>query len=461
MIIFLTLCYVGLLLLLVKLNVIRFTLWWKLSPAVWMLILLIVLFIPMQWGAPSGGVILVNYVVEIIPNVSGEVVDVPVAPLTVLNKGDILFTIDPTTYEAEVERLKSSLAEAKTNVERLDASAAAASARVKKSEEQVDVLGSEREAAKAQVEAAGAAVAEAEASKNTIATEVDDRRRQLDIASRELARQEELFKQDAAALADVDRAKASVTSLEGGLNNALARSEAAQKTIDQREAERAAAEAAEKTIELRIRQTVEADVPLAKALELDAQLAANSRIGDVHTSVLQLQAQLKAAQYNLDQTIVRAPARGFVIGLTLRPGQRVANLPLRSWMAFVNLDQTRLVANIGQFALRHVEVGQPAEITFKVRPGETFPAVVDGIARLNNAGQVEATGQVPDLAPSMSSPAPIGVILKLDADSIDVSKLPGGALGSAAIYTDTMAPTHVIRKVMIRMDAWTNYIIPW
>ena len=39
-------------------------------------------------------------------------------------------------------------------------------------------------------------------------------------------------------------------------------------------------------------------------------------------------------------------------------------------------------------------------------------------------------------------------------------KLAGGAKGFAAIYTESMQTTHVIRKVMIRMDAWTNYVLP-
>jgi hypothetical protein len=48
MIIFLTLCYVGVLFLLVKVNIIKLNLWWKLSPLVWVLVLLIAFFIPMQ-----------------------------------------------------------------------------------------------------------------------------------------------------------------------------------------------------------------------------------------------------------------------------------------------------------------------------------------------------------------------------------------------------------------------------
>jgi multidrug resistance efflux pump len=215
MIVFLTLCYVGILFLLIKLNLVRLNLWWKLSPVVWMIFLLVALFIPMQWGAPSGGVVQVNYVVEVVPNVSGEVVNVPVDPLKVLQPGDVLFEIDRTTFEAEVQRLESALAEAKTNVKRLEATAAATSAAVKRTEEQVDVLKSEQSSAAAQVEAAVAAVAEAEASRDATSTELVDRRRQLKFAQSDLARIEALVLQDAATPSDVDRAKVNVTSLEG------------------------------------------------------------------------------------------------------------------------------------------------------------------------------------------------------------------------------------------------------
>ena len=82
MIVFLTLVYVAVLALLLKLRLIRLNLWWKISPLVWMVVLLVVLFIPMQWGAPTGTVQVYQYFVEVIPEVSGKVAEVPVKPLT-------------------------------------------------------------------------------------------------------------------------------------------------------------------------------------------------------------------------------------------------------------------------------------------------------------------------------------------------------------------------------------------
>jgi len=76
MIAFLTLCYVALLLLLVKMGVIRLTLGWKLSPVLWFLFLTVALVIPMQWGAPTGNVTMYQFVVQVTPNVAGTVTEV-------------------------------------------------------------------------------------------------------------------------------------------------------------------------------------------------------------------------------------------------------------------------------------------------------------------------------------------------------------------------------------------------
>ena len=109
MISFLTLCYVALLAVLVKLKILPNSIATWLSTVGLMLLLLIVLFIPMQWGAPAGPVRAVTYTVQIIPNVAGPVQEVPVVPNTPLKKGDVLFTIDPVTYQAAVDGTQAQL----------------------------------------------------------------------------------------------------------------------------------------------------------------------------------------------------------------------------------------------------------------------------------------------------------------------------------------------------------------
>lgn len=72
--------YLVILFILVKTKVVPFSLFWKCSPLIVLLLLMFGLFIPMGWGAPQGAALVVRNSVQIVPNVAGEVTDVPVEP---------------------------------------------------------------------------------------------------------------------------------------------------------------------------------------------------------------------------------------------------------------------------------------------------------------------------------------------------------------------------------------------
>jgi multidrug resistance efflux pump len=53
-----------------------------------------------------------QYVIPIVPNVAGQVVEVPIEGSQVLKEGDVLFKIDPTPYQFKVDQLKASIDQA-------------------------------------------------------------------------------------------------------------------------------------------------------------------------------------------------------------------------------------------------------------------------------------------------------------------------------------------------------------
>jgi multidrug resistance efflux pump len=67
------------------------------------------LFIPMGWSAPLGPAAVIRNSVQVIPSVAGEVIDVPVGANTPVKEGDVLFRIDPTTYQAQVHAMEAQL----------------------------------------------------------------------------------------------------------------------------------------------------------------------------------------------------------------------------------------------------------------------------------------------------------------------------------------------------------------
>jgi multidrug resistance efflux pump len=101
--------YLVLLFILVKMKIVPFNLFWKISPLIVLLLLMFGLFIPMGWGAPQGPALVVRNSVSIVPNVAGEVTEVPVEANKPLKAGDVLFKIDPVPYQAQVDAIGAQL----------------------------------------------------------------------------------------------------------------------------------------------------------------------------------------------------------------------------------------------------------------------------------------------------------------------------------------------------------------
>ena len=101
--------YLVLLFILVKMKIVPFNLFWKVSPLIVLLLLMFGLFIPMGWGAPQGPALVVRNSVAIVPDVAGEVIDVPVQANQPLKAGDVLFKIDPTPYQSQLDALAAQL----------------------------------------------------------------------------------------------------------------------------------------------------------------------------------------------------------------------------------------------------------------------------------------------------------------------------------------------------------------
>ena len=109
MILFLTLCYVAVLVILIKLKIVPSNTFTKSSPVLFSLLLMVLIFLPMGFFAPSGDAIVLKHSIQIVPNVSGIVTEVSVEPYTPVKKGDLLFRIYKRPYQAAVDALQAQL----------------------------------------------------------------------------------------------------------------------------------------------------------------------------------------------------------------------------------------------------------------------------------------------------------------------------------------------------------------
>jgi RND family efflux transporter MFP subunit len=298
---------------LVKFRLVPWNTFWKVSPAIVLVALLFGLFIPMGWGAPQGSAVVLRNSVAIVPDVAGEVVEVPVRPNTPIKAGDVLFRIDPTPFQSQVDALAA----------------------------------------------------------------------QLRLEQTRLDETSQLARANAGRVFDVEQRQASVD---------------------------------------------------------------------------QLKAQLAGAQWNLDKTVVRAPADGYVTNLALRKGARVGNLPLSPVMAFIDTSETFVGVEINQIDTRYIAPGQPVEVALKFLPGRIYSGKVVSVLQALSTGQVQTSGSAATTLPLQ--PAPFAVRVKLDDDRF-AATLPAGSVGDAAIFTEHVQAAHIIRKVLLRQVAILNYVVPF
>jgi multidrug resistance efflux pump len=203
-------------------------------------------------------------------------------------------------------------------------------------------------------------------------------------------------------------------------------------------------------------QGSEAALSSAQAESDRAALEAGAAIEGVNTDVARLQAELATAEFNLAETIVRAPTNGTVLQLFLREGMMAVPLPLRPVMVFRHDEPPQLWASFLQNSAQRVEEGSEAEVILPAVPGRFFKAKVDAVAAVVPEGQLQASGTL--VSPeSIKSEGRVMVRVKFEEDVSPFHIVPG-TTGNVAIYSHHMHHLGVMRKVLLRMKSWMNFV---
>ena len=211
-------------------------------------------------------------------------------------------------------------------------------------------------------------------------------------------------------------------------------------------------------------QETRAEIELKRSQKLVKQSAAAQKevdrwIADLNgarAAIRSLEAQLRRADWELAETEVRAPHSGEVFNLQLRPGTYVTSTPVAAAMTFIS-DELRLVlASFSQSAGRRMQVGDEAEVVFAHVPGHVFTGKVAYLPKATGTAQLSPTGQIPVFSGEPSYGRYPAVIALDDPDAGE--RIPQGAGGTVAVYTQSGKPVHIISKVVMRMQAWLTYL---
>jgi multidrug resistance efflux pump len=181
------------------------------------------------------------------------------------------------------------------------------------------------------------------------------------------------------------------------------------------------------------------------------------KVNGEFAQVAQIRAQLENARWELEQTVTVSPCDCHVINLQLRPGAFVAGMPFNAVMTLVEAEG-QVVALFNQNELHQIQPGDEAEVTLKTRPGSVVKAKVDSIIWAQGQGQLPQSGTLPMTGVLNAPPGRFAV--KFDIDPKDKELLvAAGAAGDAAIYTQRLHAIHIIRKVILRVGSYVNYLI--
>ncbi len=210
-------------------------------------------------------------------------------------------------------------------------------------------------------------------------------------------------------------------------------------------------------------QLMSAELDLKRAKELVKRNAGRKRDVDLASAAVDnLKAQLANAQYNLDETIVRAPSKGYVTQVSLRPGTRAVSLPLRPSMVFVQNERYYMTGWYRQNSTLRLTVGSEAEVAFDSIPGTVFTGKVAKVMLVLAEGQIQASGNLIS-ANQSKYPGRVPVIIDITDERFGeyASQIPGGAFAQTAIYTEHFHHVAIMRKILLRMASWMNYLFPF
>jgi membrane fusion protein, multidrug efflux system len=282
--------------------------------------------------------------------ISGYVIRVNVNDNQWVNKGDVLVEIDPSDYQVALAQAQASLANAEATARSLNITVPITSVN---SASQLQFTASGIEDARAAVSAAEKQLAAAHqqveaAQANDVKAQDDLRRYKLLVDKREVSPQ--VYDQ---ALAAAKGSTANVAAAQAGESAAEQFIQQAQSRLAQATANHAYA------------QTGPQQVSSTKA-----------RVQAAIADIQQKRALVQQAELNLQYTKIIAPVGGeinktVVVGLNVEPGQQL--------LTIVPLDEVWVTANFKETQLRHMQVGQKADIHVD-SSGRTLHAHVDSIA---------------------------------------------------------------------------------
>jgi multidrug resistance efflux pump len=336
-------------------------------------------------------------VVKIAPRVSGYLVQVAVKDNQFVRKGELLFQIDPSSYQLTVDQARVALDQAREDVQALEAELRAAEATVKQRNAAVTSAESKTEEAQAGVASADAAVQEAQAGVDSAGAMIAQVKAQLEEAEREAARAKRLADSKAGSVETAQAKAAAVDAYQAQLDSANAGLKQAQATLDKAKADRNEAGAKLETAQNGLAEA-QAAVVTAVA-DRDKAQANLGEPGDANVRIRSAKVQLEQAELDLSWTSIYAPADGYVTNMDLLTSTFVS--PGTPFALFVDGSSFRVDGYFQETKLKHIRPGDRAIITLMGHHKRDLEGEVESIGYAINPPNLADTEGPENLIPTI------------------------------------------------------------
>lgn len=292
--------------------------------------------------------------IEIAPEVEGRLMQLPVHDNAFVHKDDLLFEIDPRSYQyaldaalSDQEALDQQIIDQRRHI------AAEASA--------ADVADAEVQHSDVSVKTASTSVAVSAANVSRAEASVQAAKAHLEFAKNDLARIEPLLARQYVTVQQVDLANTAVRVAQGDYDEAVAALR--QATEQQHESQSREAEAGVSYVaaKARLRQSIH-DIDTIDTLE-------SERAGRA--------ARVENARVELERTRVVAPFDAYITNMNISEGAYAK--PGTPMFTLIDARNWYVIANYRESKLNHIHLGSQVDIFLLEHPEHHFEGVVDGI----------------------------------------------------------------------------------
>lgn len=292
--------------------------------------------------------------IEIAPEVSGRLAQLPVKDNAYVKQGELLFVIDPRDYEyalrqalSDQENLEQRIIDTKRKIAAQNSAVEAASAAVHNSTTAIRTAGSGVALAKATVLRAQASANAAEA--------------QLKYAINDLHRLEPLLQKQYVTVDQVDQANTAVRIARGSYDAAVAalseaQAQETQAVLRQQEADDAASES---------RAKLGQSIHVIDTLDI----LESQRPG--------LAAKVDRARLDLERCRVVAPFDAYVTNMNISEGAYAR--PGTPMFTLIDTRKWWVVANYREAKVRNIRIGSPVDVYLMGHPEKRFTGLVESI----------------------------------------------------------------------------------